>query len=431
MSFSFGKYSLGICVLGITCIASTCGMDKAMITAPFQYQFSQVEALTLLASDKMEGREIGQPGGLMAADFIRDEMVNMGLSQSGENGTYFQEFTFQPISINPHGTVDSIGLGLSPVITISGKNVIGEIDHGAENTIIIGAHYDHLGFGNEFSLFKGDSAIHNGADDNASGVVAMLKLANTIKNNPNLYSNYNYQFIAFSGEEYGLIGSNHYVSNPTVDLSKVNCMINFDMVGRLKEDNSLAIYGNGTSPTWTSLLEELNKDRFQIVFEESGVGPSDHTSFYLEDMPVLHFFTGQHEDYHKPSDDIARINFEGLAQITDFVREVVLALQSKPKLEFTKTEDSSSEEMSFKVTLGVVPDYMYAEKGMRIDGVTEGRPAANAGMVKGDVVIQIGENPVNDMMQYMECLGKYEEGDSTKVKVKRGEEVLELDVTWD
>ncbi|MFK7757259.1 MAG: M28 family peptidase [Flavobacteriales bacterium] len=431
MTLSLKNTIFAVCLCGFTAIATTCGQPKNMLAYEASYELSQKEVLTFLASDDMEGREVGEAGGIKAAEYVKTQMELIGLTGKGDNGTFFQDFSFQPISVNPHGSATDMGLGQSEVITINGKNVIGQIDNGKEYTIIIGAHYDHLGYGNEFSLFKGDSAIHNGADDNASGVVAMLKLANKIKNYPQFYSSFNFVFMAFSGEEYGLMGSNHFCKNPTLDLKKVNCMLNFDMVGRLKEDKSLAVYGNGTSPAWTDLVNDKNGGNFKLVFEESGVGPSDHTSFYLVDIPVLHFFTGQHEDYHKPSDDVEDINFEGLAEVTDFVSDIVLALQPLDKLPFTKTKDSSAEEMSFKVTLGVVPDYMYAEEGMRIDGVSEGRPAANAGMQKGDVVIMMGENPVKDMMGYMECLGKFEEGQTTVVRVKRGEEELDLDVTWD
>ena len=431
MHLSFKNTIYAVCLLGLTGIATTCGQSKKLMAYVPNYEVSQKEVLTALASDAMEGREVGKAGGLKAADYVMSQMQQIGLTGKGDNSTFFQDFTFQPRAMNPHVTADGIGLGQSEVITVNGRNVIGQIDNGQEHTIIIGAHYDHLGYGNEYSLFKGDSAIHNGADDNASGVSAMLKLANKIKKNAPVYASFNYVFMAFSGEEYGLIGSNYFCKNPKLDLKKVNCMLNFDMVGRLKEDKSLAVYGNGTSPTWTDLVTNLNGEKFQLVFEESGVGPSDHTSFYLVDIPVLHFFTGQHEDYHKPSDDVEHINFSGLAEITEFVNDIILALQQKGKLEFVKTKDSSSEGMSFKVTLGVVPDYMYSDVGMRIDGVSEGRPAANAGMQKGDVVIMMGENQVKDMMSYMECLGKFEKGQNTVVKVKRGKEQLDLDVTWD
>lgn len=420
-----------ISIISLASIASTCGMQRDLMSYEGSPELSQIEIVSILASDKMEGREIGTRGGVAAAEFIKSKMQEVGLSPKGENQTYFQDFSFQPIKLSPHGSGDEVGLGQSKVVTIKGRNVVGEIDNNAKHTIVVGAHYDHLGYGNEFSLFKGDSAIHNGADDNASGVAAMLKLANSLKNGQHVYTKYNYVFMAFSGEEYGLIGSNHFCKNPTIELSNVSCMLNFDMVGRMKEDKSLAVYGTGTSPSWNDVINLSNSDNFRLIFEESGVGPSDHTSFYLMDIPVLHFFTGQHEDYHKPSDDVSRINFEGLKDVTEFVERIIISIQNEERLEFTKTKDSDPSEVSFKVTLGVVPDYMYAEEGMRIDGVTEERPASKAGMKKGDIVVQIGEFPVKDMMGYMECLGKYEAGDSTLVKVKRGSEILELQVTWD
>jgi len=432
MTFSFKNTLLVVGLGGWMCIGSTCGMKKGILASIIYPEVSQMEVVVNLASDEMEGREVGSKGGDRAAEYIGQVMSELALTPKGDNGSFIQNFTFKPITISPHGTPDSVRLGMAPVKEIAGKNVVGMIDNKQEKTLIIGSHYDHLGWGNEFSLFKGDSAIHNGADDNASGVAAMLKLAADIRNNPQAFHKFNYLFIAFSGEEYGLIGSNYYCQNPTVDLKKVHCMLNFDMVGRLKEDRGLAVYGVGTSPSWRGIVDGVNSNfDFKLVYEESGVGPSDHTSFYLMDIPVLHFFTGQHEDYHKPSDDISKINFNGLAEVTNYVLKITQEVTGISDLEFTKTKDDSGDKMSFKVTLGVVPDYMYSDSGMRIDGVTEGRPAANAGMQKGDIVIKIGETDVPDMMAYMKCLGEFEEGDKTVVRVKRGEEELDLDVTWD
>lgn len=432
MTFSFKNTLIVVGLGGMISIASTCGMHRAPLQAFIPTDVSQMEVIVNLASDKMEGREVGAEGGDLAADYIKSEMYRLALTPKGDDGDFIQKFSFKPISMNPHGTPDSMKLGMAPVKEIHGKNVVGMIDNKQEKTVIIGAHYDHLGWGNDFSLFKGDSAIHNGADDNASGVAAMLKLAADIKNHPIAFSQYNYMFIAFSGEEYGLIGSKKFCENPSVDLKKVHCMLNFDMVGRLKGDKGLAVYGAGTSPLWKNMVEDVNSDfGFKLIYEDSGIGPSDHTSFYLMDIPVLHFFTGQHEDYHKPSDDISKINFDGLAEVTNFVFRLTADISKVQDLKFTKTKDEKDEDMSFKVTLGVIPDYMYNDGGMRIDGVTGGRPAANAGMQKGDVVIKIGETDVPDMMAYMKCLGQYEAGETTVVKVKRGEEELDLDVTWD
>jgi membrane-associated protease RseP (regulator of RpoE activity) len=198
---------------------------------------------------------------------------------------------------------------------------------------------------------------------------------------------------------------------------------------------SLAVYGNGTSPVWNEILDSCNARKgagFELVLSESGVGPSDHTSFYLEDVPVLHFFTGQHEDYHKPTDTADKLNYQGMLRIADFAECIVGELELQEEIPFTKTKDSSSDDAPrFKVTLGVVPDYLFSGSGMRIDGVSEGRPAQLAGLQKGDVVVRIGELEVADMMGYMEGLSMFEEGEQTEVEVLRKGASIVVEVTWD
>jgi len=236
-------------------------------------------------------------------------------------------------------------------------------------------------------------------------------------------ANYNFLFVAFSGEENGLWGSNYYSKNSTVSIDSINYMINMDMVGRLKEDNSLAIYGAGTSPVWNEVINKVNYDSLKLVTTESGVGPSDHTSFYLQDIPVLHFFTGQHEDYHRPTDDEDKINYPGMIKVIRYIERLIDNLDDKERLAFTKTKDDSGDSPRFTVSLGVVPDYLYDGKGMRIDGVTEGKPASAAGMEKGDVVMKLGDSTIVDMMGYMRALSAFESGDETTVEFKRGEEI--------
>ncbi|MCB9235989.1 MAG: M20/M25/M40 family metallo-hydrolase [Bacteroidia bacterium] len=320
-------------------------------------------------------------------------------------------------------------------VRTNAHNVIGFLDNAAENTVVIGAHYDHLGWGDEGSLHRGEKAIHNGADDNASGVAMLIELAKSLAD-PNAPRKNNYLFIAFSGEEKGLLGSNYYVKNPVSYLSAIDYMLNFDMVGRLdKEEPSLGINGVGTSPVWENLLENVHKstsrDDFKVKTTASGVGPSDHTSFYLKDIPVLHFFTGTHEDYHKPTDDVQYINYEGMLEIHDFVMDLIARLDNQPKIDFTKTADKDDQEVPrFTVTLGVVPDYMFEGKGMRIDGVTDEKPAAVAGLKAGDVVTQLGEHKVTDMMSYMEALSKFKKGDSTTVYILRGERAMQREIQF-
>jgi hypothetical protein len=215
-----------------------------------------------------------------------------------------------------------------------------------------------------------------------------------------------------------------------VDLARVKYMLNLDMVGRMRGD-TLAVYGTGTSPGWMQLLESCNTDSLVLVASESGIGPSDHTSFYLEDIPVLHFFTGQHQEYHKPTDTADRLNYEGMQRIADFVERVMRALDGQQEWPFTATKEEASDTPRFKVTLGVVPDYLFQDKGMRIDGVTADRPAARAGLQRGDIVVRIDTMEVVDMQSYMKALSVFEPGSGSEVTVLRAGNALTVQVTWD
>lgn len=311
-----------------------------------------------------------------------------------------------------------------------GRNIVGYIDNKAPYTVVIGAHYDHLGYGEEGSLYRGEKAIHNGADDNASGTAALIELAKYIITNG--LKNKNYLFLAFSGEEKGLLGSNYFVKHPTIDLKKVSCMINMDMLGRLKyDDKALIINGMGTSPQWKEWINTIPTGDMRLKTTDSGVGPSDHTSFYLQNIPVLHFFSGTHSDYHKPTDDEDKINYDGQMQIMELLQTILRRINDADKMVFTKTKDDENEDApKFKVTLGVVPDYSFEGEGMRIDGVTDGKPASNAGLLAGDIVVQLGEHKVLDMMSYMKALGKFSKGETTKVKVIRNKVEIEKDITF-
>lgn len=368
--------------------------------------------VSFLADDALEGRQTGTEGEKKAANYIAKRFKDLGLTAKGTKN-FHQEFSFIP-KTDPHAEVT---FTKNEDGSITGRNVIGYINNDAQNTIVIGAHYDHLGYGGDGSLFRDSiKAIHNGADDNASGTAVMLDLARKL-NTTN--TNNNYLFIAFSGEEMGLLGSNYFVKNPTINTKAVSYMINMDMVGRLKKDSALAVYGTGTSPMFKQVLKAHNT-KFKLIENESGVGPSDHTSFYLADIPVLHFFTGQHEDYHKPSDDAEKLNYQGMETISKYIFDVISDLDDNGKLAFRKTKNESESTPRFKVGLGVIPDYLFDGKGMRIDGVSEGRPAENGGLLKGDIVIQLGDSIVTDMMSYMRALSVFDKGDKTTVMVKRG-----------
>jgi aminopeptidase YwaD len=311
-----------------------------------------------------------------------------------------------------------------------GHNVIGLIDNKAATTIIVGAHFDHLGYGEDHtSLYTGnDKLIHNGADDNASGTAAIIELSKLLKASKSKKNNY--LFIAFSGEELGLYGSKYFTEHPTTDLSAVNFMINLDMVGRLNDSShAINVGGFGTSPVWSELLPGRDKF-FTIKLDSSGTGPSDHTSFYRKDIPVLFFFTGLHSDYHKPTDDADKINYTGELMVVKYIYTMVEAADKKGKLPFTKTREISMGKSSFKVTLGIMPDYTFSGSGVRVDGISEGKIAQKVGIKTGDVLVQLGDHTFTDVETYMQALSKFKKGDAAKVKVKRGNEEMSFDIVF-
>ena len=380
------------------------------------------EDVRILAADSMGGRLVGSEGEKMAYEYISKRFKELNLEGINESDSYLQEFSKKPRP-NPHSMIKDTA-------TIVGNNIVGFLDNEAEKTVVIGAHYDHLGYG-EYggSLFaSSEKEVHNGADDNASGIAAMLAVAERVQHKE--LNNYNYLFLGFSGEEQGLWGSNYYAKNPTVPIENIAYMINMDMVGRLDEERRIAIHGTGTAPVWNQLIDSVLVSDFKIKKHESGSGPSDHTSFYLQDLPVLHFFTGQHKDYHKPSDDAELLNYEGLENVVDYIEGLLTEMNERPAPQFTKTKDESRSAPAFKVTLGVVPDYLFSEKGMRIDGVNEGGAAYNAKLQKGDIVTQMGDLEIVDMMSYMKALSVFERGQTIKITVQRNGESVTTDLTF-
>jgi hypothetical protein len=373
-----------------------------------------------LADDGLEGRATGSKGERIASDYIIAAFKKNSLIPKGDNAGFTQKFPFK------HGVH---GEG----ITDTAINVVGYLDNQAATTIIIGAHYDHLGNDGQNSSLDPNpkQKIHNGADDNASGVAGVLELARYFSTNKKREKN-NFLFITFSGEELGLLGSKYFADNSPVDLNSVNFMINMDMIGRLDpQTKTVVVHGTGTSPVWQPLLTKLESAELKIKMDSSGVGPSDHTSFYLKNLPVLHFFTGAHSDYHKPTDDWDKINVEGEANVLRLIADIIENLDSQPKLTFLKTKSNvQTSRSSFKVTLGIMPSYAASEEGLKVDGVTDGRPGQKAGIQSGDVIIKMGEYPIKNIQHYMDALGKFEKGQVVPVKVKRNEQEIELSVTF-
>ncbi len=373
-----------------------------------------------LSNDAMQGRQTGSAGERMALSYIEKEFKALKLQPKGELNSFEQAFPFKS---GVHGT------GTEG----TAHNVVAYLDNNADKTIIIGAHYDHLGLGENGSSLDANpqGKIHNGADDNASGVAGVLELARYFSKNKITEKN-NFLFICFSGEELGLYGSKYFTEHPTVDLTKVNYMINMDMIGRLNPTTkSISVSGSGTSPVWETTLKNITGTQLSIKTDSAGVGPSDHTSFYLKNLPVLHFFTGSHSDYHKPSDDWDKINYAGEKEVLELIIAVIEKLDNEPQLAFLQTKNKSmGSARSFKVTMGVMPSYTSDSEGLLVDGATEGKPAHKAGIQTGDIITKIGDIEIKDIQTYMEALGKFEKGQTVPVKIKRKGEELTLNVTF-
>ncbi|HVG22418.1 MAG TPA: M28 family peptidase, partial [Blastocatellia bacterium] len=338
------------------------------------------------------------------------------------------------------------------VVKVNGKsaNVAGIISGSdpqlAGEYIVIGAHYDHLGLGGPESLAAvPEGQIHHGADDNASGTAGLLELARVMAKDRAKIKR-SVMFIAFSGEELGLLGSGAYTKAPLAPLASTVAMLNMDMVGRLR-NGSLFVGGVGTSPSWKPLLEKLNEakgatasspgngsqSRFQLGLGQDGFGPSDHQSFYVRDVPVLFFFTGTHDDYHKPSDTADKINSEGVAQVAEYVREIAVSVANEPqRIAFNRVKvESKPTGGGFRVYLGTVPNYSDQSDGMKLDGVRPGSPAERAGLRAGDVVVRLGKTPIKNVYDYTYALGELRAGEEVEIVIRRDGREMTLKVTPD
>jgi len=306
-------------------------------------------------------------------------------------------------------------------------NVAAYIHNGAANTVVIGAHYDHLGYNEDKNALDTGHVIHNGADDNASGTSALLEIARLLQQKSPKHNNY--LFLHFSGEELGLLGSKYWIENPTMP-GAINYMINMDMVGRYDTSHKLTVGGYGTSSKWSQIWKAVSTP-LVVKFDSTGSGPSDHASFYRAGVPVQFFFTGSHPDYHKATDDADKINYEATANIVTLAYQMIGITDSLPKLDFIKTtEPQMGRSTKFTVSLGVIPDYGYSGTGMRIDGVSLGKLAEKLGLKAGDILLQLGDYKFVDVNSYMQTLSKFKKGDQTMLRIKRGVEEINFSVLF-
>jgi len=378
-----------------------------------------------LAADAREGRGVGTAGLNTAAEYIAREFARIGLSQPGDHG-YFQDFTIDSTAPAAVHT----GVGGAAV-----KNVVGILPGRgplAGQVVVLGAHYDHLGRGGAGTgSLDPDSVgvIHNGADDNASGTAALLEAARLLRGRLQ-GDRRTVVFVAFTGEEEGLLGSDYYVKHPVRPDDSTIAMINFDMVGRLRDDKLLAL-GAETADEFKPLLDSVNtRYRFDLRASGDGWGGSDQASFYGAKIPVIHFFTDMHEQYHRVTDDAPLINDAGIARIASYAADLATALATRPdRLTYVAIDKPAPMGEGSGASLGTIPDMSSSPGGVRLTGVREGGPAAVAGIQGGDIITRIGDHEVTDLYAMTGALAAYKPGDVVDVVVRRGEETLTFTVT--
>ncbi len=380
--------------------------------------------IAYLASDRLEGRRAGTPGNDSAAAYIARRYRSLGLASMTPD-SYLQPFVARPAAgahtaaeVLPTQNVVAMLAGTDPALR-------GE-------WVVVGAHFDHLGRSTEGALDpEAGTAIRNGADDNASGTAAVMELARIFKAGPTRRS---LMFVNFSAEEEGLLGSQDFVEHAPIALDSIDAMINFDMVGRLK-NGRLIVYGVATAPEFPALLDSANGGRVKIFGQGDGFGPSDQSSFYAKDVPVLHFFTDLHEDYHKATDDIEKINAGGEATVVGIAERVIRDLANRPRrVTFVrvpaKPTMSTPTSGSGDVYFGSIPDMAAGDiKGERLTGITPGSPADLGGLKAGDVIVEFAGMPVTDLETYSQALYAHKPGDVVRVVVIRDGQRVTLSVT--
>ena len=313
------------------------------------------------------------------------------------------------------------------------KNVIGVLEGEGplkEETIVVGAHYDHLGFGGDGSLQPGSKEIHNGADDNGSGSAGLLELVRRLAGRKEKLAR-RIVFIAFTGEERGLLGSAQYVKTPLFPIEQTVVMFNLDMIGRM-ENSKLTVYGTGTSHFWDKRVDEAGTAAgLTLIKKPEGFGPSDHSSFYAKKIPVLHVFGGLHADYHRPSDDVEKLNVPGMLQATDFFETLIVqAAQAATKPDYIEIQGQAElGRTGSRPYFGSIPDFNSDQKGYAIMGVAPGGPSDKAGIKAGDVIIQLGDQKIGSLDDFDLALRKFTAGDQADVTVRREGQDVKLKVT--
>lgn len=344
------------------------------------------------------------------------------------------EINQRPASFSLDGITAYLEVGMRKVYTraVNAAALLKSGDDDYKNEyIVVGAHYDHLGMGEFGSLNRNaQSAIHYGADDNASGTAGVIELAEYFVSIKDKIKR-NIIFIAFSAEEMGLLGSDHFVKNSPVPVENMIFMANLDMIGRMSDSLSLIIYGTGTASFFDSLLTVLNLTKnFKLSLHKGGIGSSDHASFYKNNVPVLFFFTGTHADYHRPTDTPDKIEYERQEEILKYVADVILALDRRSlRPEFISVASDETRRAVAKVYTGVVPDFASDSGGFKISGVSEGSPSQKAGLKAGDIIIKFGDKKIDNIYDYMSALNSHSAGETVELTVIRNNEQMSFSIT--
>ncbi len=379
---------------------------------------------------------------IMPSIVLSNEKADKVLGRIGWSRKQIQERmnrSLRPLNFKLGKQIIDAQIDLIPETT-RGANVVGKIYSGnrkfRDEYIVIGAHFDHLGYGGKGSGSRkpNNNIIHPGANDNASGTAGLLELAQKLSSQKSQLKR-SVLLIAFDAEERGLLGAKHFLRSSPIKIDNITTMINMDMIGRVS-DSTFTVSGVGTSPYFEPLLNSLKKDRlFKLKMNKPGFGPSDHAAFYLENIPVLFFFSGFHDEYHTPEDTWRLINLDGERQILDFIYDLVFHLsrtQDRPIYqEAGPKKPQTNTPSNFNVTLGVMPSYGSIKEGLEISGISKKNgPAAKAGIKKGDVIISLNNKPVKDIYEYMDRLSELKPGMTIPIVIQRSEETITLTVTF-
>lgn len=403
------------------------GTRQQAVERPAPPPITAIDDIRYLSDDRLQGRMTGSPGADSAAAYLARRFEQVGLQPAA--GGWFQSFTVAKEA--PVAQSARVG-------GLVGRNVIGLLpghDPNLRNeAVIVGAHYDHLGLGGFGSLDPDSTGkVHNGADDNASGTAMLIQIASRLAQAPPART---VLFIAFSGEELGLLGSAYYVKQPVYPLTTTSAMINLDMVGRLR-NGRLIVYGTRTAKEFPALLDSLNwHSGFDLKAQGDGYGPSDQSSFYAAGRPVLHIFTDLHDDYHRTTDDWEKIDPEGFRRVSNFTVGLVTAIANRPT-RLTPVEvpppshalGTTASAPAYGTYLGTVPDMTDNPGGVRLLGVRAGSPAEKAGLRGDDIITRIGEMEIPDLQAMTNALRSHAPGDTVSIVIRRGDKVTTLRAT--